>query len=140
MRVDAVDIGGDGGAVAAGHRAQLQILLNRDARKRAPALRHMRDAEAHDVLGGAARDALAVEADLAGGAHHPGDGAQHRGLAGAVGTKQGADLARIQIEADLVEGLILAVIGVEPVHFEHHADTGRLFAGRPSVPPWVVPR
>ena len=42
-----------------------EVLLDRLARERAAALRHMRDAEPHDVFGRAAGDRLALEADLA---------------------------------------------------------------------------
>ena len=94
IAVDALDVGGDLAAVAARHGADLQVLLDGLARERAAALRHMRDAEPHDVFGRACRDRLAVEADLAVGAAHAGERAQRGGLAGAVRAEQRGDAAR----------------------------------------------
>ena len=77
-----------------------QVLLGRQVLEHAPALEHLRDAEARDVEGAHAVDALAVEGDGALGdlaalrAQHAGDGLERRRLAGAVGAEQRGDRAR----------------------------------------------
>ena len=126
MAVDPLDIGGDAGAVAPGHRAELQILLDGDAQKRAAPLRYMRDPEPHDVLGRPAGDRFAVETDRAVGPHHAAQRTQHRRLAGAIGAEQGADAAFAQIEGDAAQRLELAVKRIEVPYFKH---------GRPGASP-----
>jgi hypothetical protein len=59
-------------------RGNAQVLVNRQASERATALRHMADAETHDVLGGLAADRLSIEPDAAARANHPADRAQGR--------------------------------------------------------------
>jgi hypothetical protein len=59
---------------------------------------------------------LVVEPDLAMGTCgivEPGDGAQGRGLAGAVAAQQREDLAFVHIEADALHDVALAVIGMQ---------------------------
>ena len=119
MRVDLLDIGGDPGFVAAGHRAELQILLDRDAQKRAAPFRHMRDPEPHDVLGGPAGDRPPVETDLAICPHHAAERAQHGRLARAIGAEQRADVPLADVEADPVQRLVLPVEGVESFDLQH---------------------
>jgi len=67
---------------------------------------------------------LAVETDLAIGAHHAADGAQRRGLAGAVRAENGGDRAFVQGEIHAVERLGLTVVGLESLDLEqrHQAD------------------
>jgi len=52
--VHPLDVGNHAGAVLAGDRAKLQVLFHRHGSESAAALRHVGDAEPHDVLGRAA--------------------------------------------------------------------------------------
>ena len=86
----------------------------------------MGDAEPHDVLGRLAVDALAGKADLAGRKpyHHVAEGAQGRGLAGAVGAQERGDAALLDRKRELAQHLRRAVGGVELARLEdrrHHA-------------------
>src|SRR5690606_6254766 len=75
-------------------------------------------------------DGLAVEPDLAGlqrGVVDAGDGAQRRGLAGAVAAEQSQDLAVADIEAHALHDVALAVIGVDILDGEE----GRFALDRP---------
>ena len=61
------------------------------------------------------------------GPMHPGDGADQRGLARAVGADDGDDLALGDLERDAVERLRVAVEEVEIADGQHH---GRAAAAR----------
>src|SRR6202011_3594599 len=111
---------------AARHRAELQILLDRDLQEGAATLRHMGDAETHDVLGRPTRDLPAFEGDVASGVHHAAQRAQHRRLAGAVGAEQGPDMALREAEADAVKRLVLAVEGIKAPDLKHRASLASL--------------
>src|SRR5450631_1596187 len=91
-----------------------------------PALRHMRDAEADDVLGRAAGERGAVEFDRAGRAHHVADRAQRGGLAGAVGAEQRGQASFIEGELKTVKRLNLTVIGPEIPDVEHRGHESLL--------------
>ncbi len=129
MRVHLLDIRGDAGPVVADHRAELQVFFDRDAQKCAAAFRHVGDAEAHDILGRPAGDPLAGEADVAAGAHHAAERAQHRRFAGAVGPQEGAHPPLVESESDPEQRLDFAIERVEIGDLEHHR------AGSRSVPP-----
>src|SRR4029079_14288830 len=73
MLVHALDVGDDAGLVLAADRAELQVLLDRQRREGAAALRHMRDAEPDDAFGGAPGERRTLEFDGAGRAHHAED-------------------------------------------------------------------
>src|SRR4029077_17010670 len=105
IAVDALDVGRDRATAAARHGSNLQVLFDGLARERAAALRHMRDAEPHDVLGGAPTDRRSVEAYLAGGAAHAGERAQRGGLARAVRAEQGGDAAVLDRQAQRKQDL-----------------------------------
>ena len=83
----------------------MQVLGHRQIGKSLVALRHQRDAGARDPVRLAVVDALALEADAALGdarivdAVEARDGAQQRGLAGAVGAEDADDLARLARQA-----------------------------------------
>ena len=113
IAVDALDIGGDAGAVAARHGAELQVLLDRHAAEGAAPFRHMGDAEPRALLRRFSGERLAGEDDLAGGLDHAGQRAQRRGLAGAVGAEKGGDVALDDVEVDPVQDLRRAVEGAE---------------------------
>ena len=64
------------------------------------------DAERRGVLGAVDRDRLALEEELPGvGAVDAGDRLDQRRLAGAVVTDEGGDLARVDLEVDVVQHL-----------------------------------
>src|SRR3546814_13570216 len=87
-------------------------------RSGAAALGDVGDAEPDDVLGRAALDGLAGEADLASGTDHAADGAQRRRLAGAVGTQNGGDRALAEGEIEPQPRTRLAVPGLKDAAFE----------------------
>jgi hypothetical protein len=121
--------GPDAGPVAPGHRAELQILLDGDAQKRAAPLGDMGNAEAHDVLGCPAGDALAAKTDFSLSAHHAAERTQHRRLAGSVGAQEGADAAFVEHKPDPEQRLLLAVERIEMFRLEHHRDDPSRAAG-----------
>src|SRR5437667_359122 len=81
---------------------------------------NVRDAQARDVLGAAAVDALTAKTDLALDLHHAAQGAQGRRLACAVRPEQGGDRLFLHCEADPVDHPRGAVGGVEPGYLEQH--------------------
>ena len=108
------------GPVAAGHRAELQVLFDADAQKRAAPLGDMGNPPAHDILGRPTGNALAAKADLAALPHHATKRTQHRRLAGAIGAQEGAHPPLVEIETNPKQSLLLAVKGVEMLDLEHH--------------------
>ena len=62
------------------------------------------------------------------------DGAQQRGLAGAVAPDQGDDLAVADVEGDVAQRLRLAVPGGEPPDLEAVASASAMVRRHPSVP------
>ncbi len=109
VAVDHREIVRDAGAVAAGMGAETEILLGGELEESAAAIRHMGDAAACDLLGPAAIDAIGGKDDLAACTHHAADGAQGRGLAGAVGAEDGGDAALLDREVDAVQDLGLRI-------------------------------
>ncbi len=93
--------------------AELQIFLDRELHEGAAPVRHMGDAAAGDVFGLLAVDPLALEMDRAFRAHHAGDRAQGRGLAGAIGAENGGNAARFEREIDAVQNAGIAVEGLQ---------------------------
>ncbi len=86
-----------------------------------PPLGDLADAEIADAVARLAGDLFALEADRAARrAVHPGDGADQRGLAGAVRADDGDDLALGDLERDAVERLRVAVEEIEIADGEHH--------------------
>src|SRR5262249_45676425 len=92
---------------------EAQVLLDREVHERPAPLRRVGDAEPHDVLGGLAVDALAVEAHLAAGLDHPADRAKRRGLAGPVGPEDRGDAAGLDLEGEALEHLGPPVLRLE---------------------------
>ena len=88
------------------------VFAHRQFAEDAHILRHVSDAEAGDMRRVERGDRLAVENDLAEPrlpqAH---DGAQRRGLAGAVSPQQGGDASARRAEVDAVQNPITADIG-----------------------------
>src|SRR6185437_8354096 len=102
--------------------AHFEVLLDAHAREDLPPLRDLADAELADAVRREAGDVLPGEANpSARRPVHPGDGADERGLAGAVRADDGDDLAVGDGKRNTVERLRVAVEEVEPFDLEHHA-------------------
>ncbi len=59
---------------------------------------------------------LAVDDDAAGRALQPGECAQHRGLAAARGADQRGDVPVAEVEIDVLQRLVLAIVEIEVLH------------------------
>ena len=93
-------------AVAACVRAHLQVLLHGQAAEHAAALRHLRQAQADDLVRLHLADGLAAVVDLAAlQLQQTGDRVHRRGLARAVGTDEGDDLALIDMERNVLDSV-----------------------------------
>ena len=103
-----------GGAGARQHGAHLEILVTRQGRKHLPAFGDLADAEIADAVARPAGDVGAAKHDAAARRRlHAGDGADQRGLAGAIGADDGDDLALRDLERHAVERLRVAIEQVE---------------------------
>ena len=88
-------------------RRKHEVLAHREVGEHRHGLRHIADAGARDVGRGKRLDALAAEADFAArGAPQSHDGAQRRGLAGAVAAEQHRGAAFGHAELDAVQDVI----------------------------------
>src|SRR5262249_42873925 len=128
IAIDALEIGADLRAVAADIGAEAEILLDAELHESAAAVRYMGNAEARDLLGREARDVASAEPEGALPLHHRRDRPQQRRLAGAIGTQQRGDAARLHREVDTVQHLRRTVGGVEAAHLQqrrHHAASPR---------------
>ena len=96
------------------HRAHGEVFGDRERRKDLAALRDLADAEVADAVARPARDVAAAKHDApARRAVHARDGADERGLAGAVRADDGDDLAFRDLERDAIERLRVAVEHIE---------------------------
>ena len=103
-------------AVWRGDLRQLDILLHGESRDDPPILRHQSDPGARCLVRLHLVQRFVIKPQLALpelGVVQPGDGAQRRGLAGAVASEQRDDLAFAHIEADSLDDVALAVVGVD---------------------------
>src|SRR5262249_10513337 len=105
----------------------LQIVLDREVGEDLAALGHVADTERGDLGGRHAARLPAEDLDAAlARRRQPHDAAQRRRLAGAVAAEQRHDLAFADLEADAVQDVALAVIGMEPSSFQWlHAASPR---------------
>ena len=105
-------------------RADLEILEDGHARKDAPSLGRVRDAEAHDLVGLRLGDVAVVEEDAAlRRARAAADRHQEGRFAGAVRADEGDDLVPADGEIDALEGLDIAVEGMDAGDGEHRQAT-----------------
>ena len=110
------------GARARQHRAHVEILGDRERRKHLAAFGHLADAEIADAMAFPAGDVGAAELDAAARrAVHAGDGADQRGLAGAVRADDGDDRALGDLERHVVERLRVAVEHIEVLDAQHQS-------------------
>src|SRR5262249_50974510 len=85
------------------------------------ALGDLTDARVADAMARPAGDVGAAKPDAAPGRSlHAGDGADQRGLAGAVRSHDGNDRAFLHVDADAVERLRIAVEDVDVAGAQHH--------------------
>ena len=104
-----------------------QIARHRQRRAQPAVVGHPADAGAGDLVGRAAGHVVAVEADCA--AARPGqaeDRAQHRGLAGAIGTEQREHFRALDGQRSAEQRLGLAIKRIDRIDFENHANRPRL--------------
>src|SRR5262249_62011285 len=102
-----------------------EVLLVGHERYHLPPLGHVADAELGHLVPRGVRDVVAGEAHRsAGGAEDAGDDAQGAGLARAVGADEGDDLPLVDREADVEQGLRVAVRGADAVELEERRRRG----------------
>ena len=136
QRMDAPQVGGDAGAVAARIGAHRQVLRHAQGRPQLAFFRAMGKAAPHDLFRRQAINPLLLKMDGAGGhLHQAGNRAQQRGLAGAVGAHQGHQLAGAHPEADIMHRANPAIAAGDALKPEHRStrcpDRPRPPAGRP---------
>ena len=109
----------------AGGARQQQVIPHRHVREQAAAFRNQRYARSGAAMRGQPCQVSAVEQNAAAArCVRTGQRAHQRGLAGAVGTDQRQDLARLHRKADAAHGLQQTVADVEVLHAEQgHAGT-----------------
>ena len=111
---------------------QRKILAHRERFEDAPALRNDRDAGLRDRVGRLARERAAVEDHVAAARRRqPGDRADQRGLAHAVAAEDARRSRRAQLEAQPVQHVAVAVVGVDVAHGEQRVRRGQ---NRPPAP------
>lgn len=107
-----------------GMGANLQVLAHRHQREELTALRDLHQAGLHDLLGGAVRDVLPHQFDLArGDVTEAGDGAHQRRLAGAVGAHQGDDLMLRDLQADALDDPQVPDPDLQVGKLQHHCHS-----------------
>src|ERR1700730_18227569 len=104
--------------------AEAQVLPHRKLAEGAAALRNVRDPRARRRLR-AAREFLPGEHAVPAAAHCPGDGAQRRGLPGAVCAEHRDQLAVADMERYSVQGLDRLAALLDVVQLEHQTDVPR---------------
>src|SRR5262249_29255806 len=104
------------------HGANLEVLHHRERREHLSAFGDLPDAEVADPIAFPARDVRAAKLDApARGAMHPGNGADERGLAGAVRPDDGHDRALLDLERNVLERLGVAVMDIEILDAQHQS-------------------
>jgi hypothetical protein len=84
------------------------------------------NAEAGDLLGGAAFQPASAKQDLAFAAHHAADRPQRGGFAGTVGAKQYRHAGFLHHDIDPVQDLGLSVKGLHRAQFEYRRHQCRV--------------
>src|SRR5262249_21000257 len=99
----------------------LEIFPHRQGREYLPTLGNLADAGVADTVARPAGDVGAAKRDAAArGALHARDGADQRGLAGAVPSQDAAEPAFLHIDAEVVQRLRIAVENVDVADRQHH--------------------
>src|SRR5882672_5411638 len=103
-------------------RSHLEVLEHAQAGEDLPALRDLADAEVADRMRFQALDGIVLEENAsAAGRLDAGDGANERGLAGAVRADDGDDLALRYLERDVGEGLGISVVQIQILDLKKRA-------------------
>ncbi len=106
-------------------RGQHHVLLDREAAEHAHRFGHVGDAEPGHVGGRQPGDVAALERQPAGrGAPQPHDGAQGRGLAGAIAAEQHGEAACRHREIGALHDMITADMGVDAGQLEQRVSHG----------------
>ncbi len=96
--------------------AHRQVLFHRHTREHATPFRNNRHRLAHDSGGLPVGNVFAVKHNPpAGGARVTAQGAEQRGFTRAVGANQGDDFTLVDMQADVVQRLDLAVVRIDLV-------------------------
>jgi hypothetical protein len=104
------------------HRAHVEVFGDSQCGKHLAALRHLPDAEIAHLVARQPRNVAAAVADrTARRAVHARDGADQRGLAGAVRADDRDDRPLLHLERYAVERLGVAVEHVDVLDAEHHS-------------------
>src|SRR5919204_2769701 len=119
--------------MTAKQRAGGDVLHHRHPRERLHDLEGSGEAEPRDPVGPLARDVMAVEMHMARrGRMHAGDQVDQRGLAGAVRPNEADDLALVDVEADVVDGLEPAEPARDAIQGQKRRHFAIAFVGEPS--------
>src|SRR5271165_535747 len=106
--------------------SELKVLTNGEVRENAAVFRNERDAQPGDRHHVLADQLLAIEEDAPAARHDPPDDAlQRRCLSDAVAAEKGNRLPGIDIQADLLEDVTVAVVRVDPRELEHRRKLRR---------------
>src|SRR5262249_54008343 len=98
-----------------------EVFLDRQGGKHLAAFGDLANADVAHTVAWPAGNVKATKRDVAPrGTLHARDGADERGLAGAVRPNDGDDLARRYVKCNPVERLRIAVKDIEVGHVEHH--------------------
>jgi hypothetical protein len=116
--VAAVQVGGDGAAVAPPQRAHHEVLRRGEPAERPAPLWDVGDAEPRDLVGPQPGEVAAVETDGAAPPHRAADRPQRRRLARAVRAEQRRDGPFGDLEVDAMKYLAALVAGGEAGHLE----------------------
>ena len=139
MAENSVEIGCNLSLVAAGVGPHLEVLRHRHAAEDAAPFGRLANSELDQAMGRHRRHVHAFELYSARlGMHQPADGLEGRGLAGAVATEHGHDLAAPNLERDTLQGFDPAVGGVnvkEAQQGRARIDRGRAAQAWRSGPP-----
>jgi hypothetical protein len=115
--------------------AEQQVVFHRHLAEQLAPLGHQRHAARHHGLHAGARDALAVQRQLAVGRQQAHRRAQQRGLAGAVGADDRDDLALFHMQAHAVHRLDGAVGDAEVFQLKDRVAHRASSSSSSSAPP-----
>ena len=122
QRVDIIETLGKFGAGAGDECAHAQVVADRQARKQTAAFGHMRDAGFDDLVRRGADEIASLHHHRARGRRQqPGDHAQQRGLARAVGADHGDGLAGVDLHRHAEQRLEPAIARIDGVELQHQA-------------------
>ena len=120
-----LDVGPDAGRVTARVGAQFQVVLHALAGQHLPPFRALRDAQPHRLVGRQSAQVSPGKPDVAlAGPQHARHGPQGGGLARAVGSDQGHDLALLNAQRNATHRLNRAVVHAQIFDFQQGHKSG----------------